>query len=1651
MASQYLHNNFIAGIAALLLLICAASTIRAQTPTNADYRINPPLSEPAKSHSMVMLTLSGDHQIFLKAYNDYDDLDGDGLPDVTYNHNVIYKGYFNEHKCYTYSANDGRFNPTSDAIAPTAGSVPGLTAAGLANRQYCLNSAEWSGNFLNWATMTRIDIVRSVLYGGMRSTDTANRTVLERAYLPNDAHSFAKYYNGNDITKLTGISSWRFTTNDQDKRRNGLTFCNTSLGHAHEIPSQNQTNTRPVMRVVSGNYSLWTNGERYQCLLGLNAANQKEFNEYAFGVFGNNGNDPNITGIHAYSDVPDGKDRWGTHWIEDYIVRVAVCTDNTEDNIHYCRRYGASYKPTGLLQTHGIHRENPVMFGLMTGASNKNKTGGVLRKNIGPMSDEVNPDNGVFLRPSTGSIIASIDSLKIFDYYFQKSGPNHDNFGSYNFTCPWFRSRFDEGKCRSWGNPFSEILAESYRYLAGNNNAPRLDNNAIQAERTALPSATVANWQDPINLITDKACINMNVLGVNSSSVSYDGDIGHLTFAQLGIGNSDQTIAYWTDLVGNGELNSNKKYFVGSVQGSTTSSDGLCTPKTVTNLSTVRGTCPETPRLEGGYLAAGLAYYVKANNVRPDVTATTGKTLNINTLGLTLAGNQPVISVPDTNVKIVPACRNNSQDPQLPSEKIGNCALVGFQPIYTTPGQMPTKYFITWEDTEQGSDYDQDINGIIEFSRSGNSLTVTTTIFKVSTGVNVHFGYIISGTTQDGLKLVTQVNPLVANNTSTYTIGSSDAESLQPPLFYATKWGSYTNSPEHEDPQFDPTKDIWSDDGKNPLNYAVVTNPSTLRERMGKILTTIGKNSAAGTAAPVSINTFTGEGIFLQTLYQPVYVSPDGSSSVSWVGTLSALFLDRYGNVREDSNSNKTLDNSDKVIEFITMDFRNNNSEGVSETRKIIGFNRYPYSEELRGKDTSDANAVELGLNLDRLKTLWDARDQLANITDANIGLQRGANESANQKRLIITGIDKPNAENQYDGIITATETLQFVANNTTAAALRPYLDVANNTDAANVINYIRGKEISGYRNRTVKFDSNSSAKVWRLGDIVNSTPAIVGPPSAGYDTIYEDASYAAFRSKYAKRRNMVYVGANDGLLHAFNAGFFDSLKAKFTTTPTGDNASAPALGAEMWAYAPYNLLPHLKWLTQKNYEHVYYVDANVRIFDAKIFAAKNNPDRYPNGWGTILAVGMRYGGGEYEIDRDGDPSTNDKTILRSAYILFDVTDPESPPELIAEISAPDLGFTLADPEIIKHTTNDWFMVFGSGPRGPKAVSEAISNAPAKLFYLDLKKAVEGNVQLSSITVDSADKASFVGGITAKDWNNDYIDDMLYFGLVGDNNRGSAISTPAYKGALKQAVIAANGSDILTSDTVSPVLSSTDANLAFSSAPLAVRDGLGTFWIFAGTGRFFVARDVELNHDNFYFGIKVNDTDVDADKPWLTNSGVALTDLRNISNDRLYVNNSGGLLVQNSSSNQTLDKYLADIATKRGWYRKFATAGEANFSRSAFFEGTLVFNTYRSALDKCEIKGNSPQYILDMFTGLPQYRLNTLFMGSDTVNVGEITYTEVSPIGTVIDGVTSSPVIADSRAITQSSDASLKSTDVALAPIKPTRKGWRQILLEELR
>ncbi|MDR3394721.1 MAG: hypothetical protein P4L70_06940, partial [Parasulfuritortus sp.] len=144
-----------------------------------------PLISTSSVTPLVLLDISKDQQLYKKAYNDYSDLDGDGQLDTTYKNSIDYYGYFDSYKCYNY---------TSGVFVPST----------VTSTKYC--SGNWSGNFLNWVTMTRIDEVRKLLYGGKRSTDgtgASGTTVLQRSYLPTDAHSWAKYYNGSDISQLT--------------------------------------------------------------------------------------------------------------------------------------------------------------------------------------------------------------------------------------------------------------------------------------------------------------------------------------------------------------------------------------------------------------------------------------------------------------------------------------------------------------------------------------------------------------------------------------------------------------------------------------------------------------------------------------------------------------------------------------------------------------------------------------------------------------------------------------------------------------------------------------------------------------------------------------------------------------------------------------------------------------------------------------------------------------------------------------------------------------------------------------------------------------------------------------------------------------------------------------------------------------------------------------------------------------------------------------------------------------------------------------------------------------------------------------------------------------------------------------------------------
>ncbi|MFO7608645.1 MAG: PilC/PilY family type IV pilus protein [Candidatus Krumholzibacteriia bacterium] len=108
------------------------------------------------------------------------------------------------------------------------------------------------------------------------------------------------------------------------------------------------------------------------------------------------------------------------------------------------------------------------------------------------------------------------------------------------------------------------------------------------------------------------------------------------------------------------------------------------------------------------------------------------------------------------------------------------------------------------------------------------------------------------------------------------------------------------------------------------------------------------------------------------------------------------------------------------------------------------------------------------------------------------------------------------------------------------AADLRDALGVATDVDASRLIAWARGFPAAGLRNR----------QGWYLGDIVHSTPVVVGAPS----NYQFSPDYQEFYVANENRRKMVYVGANDGMLHAFDA----------------------QSGEERWAFVPEFALPKL-------------------------------------------------------------------------------------------------------------------------------------------------------------------------------------------------------------------------------------------------------------------------------------------------------------------------------------------------------------------------------------------------------------------------------------------------------------------------------------------
>ncbi|MDX9833592.1 MAG: PilC/PilY family type IV pilus protein [Desulfobulbus sp.] len=749
-----------------------------------------------------------------------------------------------------------------------------------------------------------------------------------------------------------------------NRKRLGVTFGNTTdvnvANYKSDEGSEKYTEP-PLIKAVRENYSLWASNERWQVTWASGAPIDNHS--------ASNGNDPTQSLIPAYANSPAWSNRMG---LGNYIARVQACVPNLIDSTEVaaiagstkekCKLYPGpdglagtaddNYKPIGLLQAYGD--DDRMHFGMVAGSYQKHAKGGDLIRNAGALTDEVNvTTDGTFPKVAK---FASNDSVKdlgegmINAWSLYRIVGYDGRDGTYNSldNCSWGLSAFNDvtadNRCRNWGNPFAEIYYQSINYLAGGGVIGDY-RSTVANVIPGLPKPQ--GFDDPLK--AGDYCAQLSVINLNASVISYDHDqldssaYGPQKLWDAAVLPGAKNSTAMTNTVGAGEGIHGKSYYVGGIKLGGTGDDQLCTPKTVPYLGLASGLCPEAPRLSGSYRIAGLAYYAHTQDMRPakhNSRKLEGDQV-VDTYSVALASGAPVIEIPDPEdatskalVTILPACRNTTLNPN------GNCGLVDFQIVSQTIDGAGKKasgqFYINWEDSEQGGDFDQDMWGTLDYEldKTAGKLTITTQVHAQSTGDAMAFGYVLGGTTVDGFHAHSGVNgykykeavapdcrkgcsctvnagahtacdaSVSVPSRKVYTLGTSDANLLKDPLWYAAKWGGFTdidgsktpNLVEEWDSKINATGGTGSDG--IPDNYYYATNPNQLEESLERVFKAILERTSSGTAAAVVSSNVSGEGALYQAYYEPL--RKKDAVEARWLGTVQALWMDSYGNSRQD-------------------------------------------------------------------------------------------------------------------------------------------------------------------------------------------------------------------------------------------------------------------------------------------------------------------------------------------------------------------------------------------------------------------------------------------------------------------------------------------------------------------------------------------------------------------------------------------------------------------------------------------------------------------------------------------------------------------------------------------------------------------------------
>jgi|GEM_PF-419147 len=732
---------------------------------------------------------------------------------------------------------------------------------------------------------------------------------------------------------------------------------------------------------------------------------------------------------------------------------------------------------------------------------------------------------------------------------------------------------------------------------------------------------------------------------------------------------------------------------------------------------------------------------------------------------------------------------------------------------------------------------------------------------------------------------------------------------------------------------FDLTAEWDTNRDGDPDTYFEAQDGYKLESALGGAINDILKRASSGTAVSVLATSSEGEGNLAQAYFRPEVET--AGNNVKWAGYLQSLWVDSQSNLREDTNGNHALEvNEDKIIRY-EVDAQGNtvvrkyavgeiecsstqsdltDSEACStapgdeigyfnERKCVCEEINYPeieiecsstdiaISDEVAcagvdglsngsfnsGDCICDDGAIEK-TTMDDVAAIWEAGEQLAKMNPGE--------DSSSGDRKLFTTLDGKGAGGFHGGI-------EFSITN--GAAIQPYLGIkdteawsylaeynatitqSDRTD--NLIRFIRGDNdgfsgVTSIRSREMEVEGVN--RVWRLGDIVHSTPVTVARPMDNYGLIYTDESYDQYYRHYKDRESVVYVGANDGILHAFTSWQYDEDNKEFSRPSAASGTEE--IGKELWGYIPRALLPHLKWLPSEDYTHVYFVDLKPKVVDAKIFTAGDGT--HINGWGTVLIGGMRMGGKSINVtdDFDYDSSTDDTLkTFSSSFFAIDITNPREP-KLLWEKSYDGLNLTTVRPNVVK-VGEKWFLTLGSGPDS----FTGGSSTTAKIYVADLLTGALYNDGSNDWLFElSEHDQAFMGGIASLDYRLNYNVDSVYMSHTYDINTNSK-KEPDWKGSIYRIKVpysceksACSGYPYGTignfdtdSDGQEDCSCSYDSDpttwsigkMFAADRPITAEPSLSTdtfknIWVYFGTGRYLSNADKSTDEDNFLAGIK---------------------------------------------------------------------------------------------------------------------------------------------------------------------------------------------------